>query len=76
MPCAAEDDAAGRKIRARHNFHQSSSPSAGSSISAMQASMTSPRLCGGMLVAMPTAMPPAPLTSRFGNRAGRTTALL
>ena len=39
---------------------RSSMPSAGSSISAMQASMTSPRLCGGMLVAMPTAMPPAP----------------
>ncbi len=34
--------------------------------------MTSPRLCGGMLVAMPTAMPPAPLTSRLGKRAGRT----
>ena len=42
------------------------------SISATQASITSPRLCGGMLVAMPTAMPPAPLTSRFGNFAGRT----
>ncbi|TIW40689.1 MAG: hypothetical protein E5V61_27670, partial [Mesorhizobium sp.] len=25
-----------------------------------------------MLVAMPTAMPPEPLTSRFGKRAGRT----
>ena len=37
------------------------------------ASMTSPRLCGGMLVAIPTAMPPPPLTSRFGNRAGSTT---
>ena len=36
------------------------------------ASITSPRLCGGMLVAMPTAMPDEPLTSRFGNRAGRT----
>ena len=33
----------------------------------MVASMISPRLCGGMLVAMPTAMPPEPLTSRFGN---------
>ena len=32
--------------------------------------MTSPRLCGGMLVAMPTAIPCAPLTSRFG-KAGR-----
>ncbi len=38
----------------------------------MQASMTSPRLCGGMFVAMPTAMPPEPLTSRFGNFAGST----
>ena len=38
--------------------------------------MTSPRLCGGMLVAMPTAMPPAPLTSRFGNFAGRTVGSL
>jgi hypothetical protein len=35
--------------------------------------MASPRLCGGMFVAIPTAMPLAPLTSRFGNRAGRTT---
>ena len=33
---------------------------------------TSRRLCGGMLVAMPTAMPAEPLTSRFGKRAGRT----
>ncbi len=33
---------------------------------------TSERLCGGMFVAMPTAMPPEPLTSRFGNFAGNT----
>ncbi len=33
---------------------------------------TSRRLCGGMLVAMPTAMPAEPLTSRLGNRLGRT----
>src|SRR4030067_240996 len=39
----------------------------------MQASVTSARLCGGMLVAMPTAMPPAPLTRRLGNFAGSTT---
>ena len=38
-----------------------------------QASTTSPRLWGGMLVAMPTAMPEEPLTSRFGCREGRTT---
>ena len=30
------------------------------------------RLCGGMLVAMPTAMPPLPLASRLGKRLGRT----
>ena len=34
--------------------------------------MTSRRLCGAMLVAMPTAMPVVPLTSRFGNAAGST----
>ncbi len=34
--------------------------------------MTSPKLCGGMFVAMPTAIPVDPFTSRFGNRAGRT----
>src|SRR5207244_3919960 len=37
------------------------------------ASMISRKLCGGMLVAMPTAMPLAPLTRRFGIRVGRTT---
>ena len=39
----------------------------------MAASITSPMLCGGTLVAMPTAMPCDPLTSRFGKRAGSTT---
>ena len=38
----------------------------------MVALMISVRLCGGMLVAMPTAMPDDPLTSRFGTRVGRT----
>ena len=33
----------------------------------MTPSITSRMLCGGMLVAMPTAMPADPLTSRFGN---------
>ena len=45
---------------------------AGLAMKARQPSITSPRLCGGMLVAMPTAMPPAPLTSRLGKPAGRT----
>ena len=34
---------------------------------AIVAFIISPRLCGGILVAIPTAIPPAPLTSRFGN---------
>ena len=33
---------------------------------------TSVRLCGGMRVAIPTAIPSLPLRSRFGKRAGRT----
>ena len=43
-----------------------------SSSTARQALMISVRLCGGMFVAMPTAMPEEPLTSRFGKRAGMT----
>jgi hypothetical protein len=42
------------------------------SIAAMTPSMTSRMLCGGILVAMPTAMPADPFTSRFGNVVGRT----
>ena len=44
----------------------------GSSSTQMAASITSPRLWGGMLVAIPTAMPAEPLTSRLGNRLGST----
>ena len=36
-------------------------------IKATVASIISPKLCGGMLVAIPTAIPPAPLTNKFGN---------
>jgi hypothetical protein len=42
----------------------------------MSAVQTSDRLCGGMLVAMPTAIPVAPFTSRLGMRAGSTTGSL
>ena len=38
----------------------------------LHAAMTSPGLCGAMFVAMPTAMPEAPLMRRLGNAAGRT----
>ena len=35
-------------------------------------STTSPRLCGGMLVAIPTAIPVPPFTRRFGKAEGNT----
>ncbi len=37
------------------------------------ASQISAALCGGMFVAMPTAMPAEPLARRFGKAPGRTT---
>ena len=37
----------------------------------MQAAATSRRLCGGISVAMPTAIPEVPFSSRLGRRAGR-----
>ena len=39
---------------------------------ATTASIVSPRLCVGMYVAIPTAIPFDPLTIRFGKRDGRT----
>ena len=51
-------------------FISSSSGMSGFSICAMAPEMTSRRLCGGMLVARPMAMPLAPLTSRLGKRLG------
>ena len=53
-------------------FISSSSVMSGLAISARVASITSPALCVGMLVAMPTAMPLPPLISRLGKAAGRT----
>ena len=38
----------------------------------IHASITSAGLCGGMFVAMPTAMPPAPFTNKLGYSAGNT----
>ena len=49
---------------------RSSEVISGSSIRATVASQISPRWCGGMFVAIPTAMPLLPLTRRFG-RLGR-----
>ena len=52
-----------------------STPIDGSSSNASTPATTSFRLCGGMLVAMPTAMPELPLTSRFGTRVGSTSGM-
>ena len=49
----------------------SSMAMAGFSSSARQPEITSFRLWGGILVAIPTAMPAEPLISRLGMRAGR-----
>ena len=53
-------------------FISSSVVASGLSMSIHVASMASPRLWGGMLVAMPTAMPDEPFTSKLGKRAGKT----
>ena len=37
--------------------------------------MVSRRLCGGMFVAKPTAMPDEPFSSRFGTRVGSTSGM-
>ena len=55
------------------NFISSPGVDSGLSRKCTTASIVSPRLCGGMFVAMPTAIPPEPFTSRFGKRLGRTT---
>ncbi len=51
----------------------SSISTSGFSISFSIAAQTSPRLWGGMFVAMPTAMPEEPFTRRLGIVVGRTT---
>ena len=54
------------------NESRSSPVASGFSMRCFTPLVISRRLCGGMFVVMPTAMPVAPLTSRFGSRAGRT----
>ena len=54
-------------------FCSSSNGVEGLSISMQIPSMSSPRLCGGMLVVMPTAMPVEPFINRVGRADGRTT---
>ena len=66
----------GPLIRSISASCSSSRVASGCSSAHLAPSATSTRLCGGMLVAMPTAMPAEPLTSRLGKRAGRTDRLL
>ncbi len=61
----------GPLMRCRVASSSSSRLASGFSRCQRAAEATSRRLCGGMLVAMPTAMPTEPLTSRLGNREGR-----
>ena len=56
----------------RSCFSLSSRPSCSCSAIQTIPSITSRRLWGGMLVAIPTAMPADPLTRRLGYGAGRT----
>ena len=70
----AVDDASRREIGALHDARSGRrSPCPVHSAARGSRSMTSARLCGGILVAIPTAIPEEPLISRFGSRAGNTT---
>jgi hypothetical protein len=68
---AAQDEAAGGEIRALHHFMIFGRCVADSAPAAMVASMISVRLCGGMLVAMPTAMPDAAVDQQVRNARGQ-----
>ena len=57
------------------NFRISASWALGLLISVMVASTISVRLCGGIFVAMPTAIPSEPLISRLGILAGKNVGL-
>ena len=52
----------------------STSPASTRSTCRWMAEATSVRLCGGIRVAIPTAIPSEPLSNRFGNREGRAEA--
>lgn len=54
----------------------SASSASGLSMRVQTASIVSPRLCGGISVAIPTAIPLEPFTRRFGKRLGRTVGSL
>ena len=53
-------------------FIRSLTSASGLDISSTRPLISSDRLCGGIFVAIPTAIPSDPLTRRFGYTAGRT----
>ena len=59
-------------IRSNMASVTSFSPSFRLLVIAMHASISSPKLCGGTFVAMPTAMPAPPLSNNTGTFAGNT----
>src|SRR5690625_5955263 len=67
----APEGKSGPLMRSRHASSSSGLVASGLDSSHWTALATSRRLCGGMLVAIPTAIPEEPLTSRFGNREGK-----
>jgi len=69
---ATADDPGGGKSGPGTISRRSSTSMSGLRMTAMVASTISRKLWGGMLVAIPTAMPEAPLISRLGSRVGRT----
>ena len=71
-----DEDAAVGKSGPVTNFSSSSVRASGWWMRWIAAAQISPTLCGGMPLAMPTAIPEAPLASRFGKRAGSTTGSL
>ena len=69
----AEDDAARREVRRGHAFDQAVDRAVGvvQTVEARRDRFS--QIVGGMLVAMPTAMPEDPLIKSCGRRVGRTT---
>ena len=58
------------------SFNNSSTEISELSMKARQAEIASFKLCGAMLVAIPTAMPEEPLTSKLGILAGKTSGMV
>ncbi|OPZ49524.1 MAG: hypothetical protein BWY92_01397 [Firmicutes bacterium ADurb.BinA052] len=72
MPCVPKISPAVGKSGPLMNPISSATDASGQSIRWITPSITSTRLWGGILVAMPTAIPDEPFTRSWGNRDGKT----